>query len=122
MVVLNSNGRLLHLENQVLKLLTNTEAEYAALELGLGIAMRLDAEMLEIRADSEVMVNQMAGSFAVKSQHLKQYHWRACQLARNFLRVHYTYIPREQNILADTLATEASAGRRWVIGEAKCSG
>lgn len=117
-VVLNSAGKLVHLENQILKPMTNNEAEYAALMLGLQIALQLKAELVEIRADSEVMVNQMRGDFAVKSQTLKQIHWQVCQLTRYFLRVRYTHIPRDDNALADVLASEASAGRRWKLGVA----
>ena len=114
-VVLDHIGRLIHIENQTLAITTNNEAEYAALALGLKIAVRLRAEVVEIRADSEVMVNQMLGHFAVKSHRLKQFHWQVCELARKFPRVRYTHIPREQNALADTLAAEASAGRIWAL-------
>lgn len=115
-VVLDTMGQLLHIENQPLDIVTNNEAEYEALSLGLQIAIRLQAEVVEIRADSEVMINQMLGHFAVKSHRLRARHWQACELARRFPKVHYTHIPREQNVLADTLASEASAGRVWKMG------
>lgn len=115
-VIMDATGKLLHLQNQRLNIITNNEAEYAALALGLQIATHLKADFVEIRADSEVIVNQMLGNFAVKSHRLKQYHWQVCELARHFPRVHYTHIPREENALADTLAGEASAGRIWAIG------
>jgi len=114
-VVLDHLGRLLHIANQVLDITTNNEAEYAALAFGLQIAAQLQAEVVEIRADSEVMVNQMRGEFAVKSHRLKQFHWQVCELARKFPRVRYIHIPRDQNALADTLAAEASAGRIWTL-------
>lgn len=115
-VVLDAAGQLLHLQNQQLSIQTNNEAEYAALTLGLQIAARLQAEGVELRADSEVIINQMLGHFAVKSHRLKQFHWQVCELARHFPRVRYTRVPREENVLADTLAAEASAGRIWTIG------
>ena len=68
-----------------------------------------------MRLDSEVVVGQMTGRFAVNSPLLKPVHWAACELARNFPRVRYTHIPRGQNVLADALATEASAGRHWSL-------
>ncbi len=109
-VVTDMNGKLLHLQNKRLDTKTNNEAEYAALTLGLHVASRLKADLVEIRADSEVIINQMLGNFAVKSHRLKQYHWQACELARLFS------LPREENALADTLAGEASAGRIGSIG------
>ncbi len=115
-VIMDATGKLLHLQNQRLSTMTNNEAEYAALTLGLQIASRLKTDQVEIRSDSEVIVNQMLGHFAVKSHRLKQYHWQVCELARHFPRIRYTHIPREENALADTLAGEASAGRIWSIG------
>lgn len=117
-VVMDVRGQLLHLENKPIDAMTNNEAEYAALALGLQVAEQLRADVVEIRADSEVMVNQMLGYFAIRSHRLKQYHWQVCELARRFPKVRYTCIPREQNALADALAAEASAGRTWVMGGA----
>lgn len=77
-VVLDAGGQAVHLENRILPQMTNNEAEYAALALGLQIAARLGADTVEIRADSDVMVNQMTGSFAIKSHRLKDAHWKAC--------------------------------------------
>lgn len=117
-VVMDVRGELVHLENRPLDMATNNEAEYGALLLALEVAGRLEADVVEIRADSEVMVNQMCGNFTVNSNSLKQIHWQACQLARQFPRVRYFYVPRDVNVLADALATEASAGRMWKIGVA----
>jgi len=115
-IILDARGHLLHLQNQRLDLETNNEAEYAAVELGLRLAAQLTADVVEIRSDSEVIINQMLGNFAVKSHRLKQRHWQVCELARAFPRVYYTHIRREQNALADTLAAEAAAGRLWKLG------
>lgn len=115
-VITDTNGRLVHLENKRLDLATNNEAEYAALVLGLQIAANRLARDIEIRADSEVIVNQMLGNFAVRSHRLRQLHWQACELARQFMRVNYTRIERGDNALADTLAAEATLGRMWSIG------
>jgi ribonuclease HI len=112
-VVLNPRGQVIQIINQPLPAMTNNEAEYAALSLALQCAAKLNAELVEIRMDSEVIVGQMTGQFAVHSPKLKQCHWEACELARQFIRVRYVHIPREHNALADVLATEASAGRRW---------
>lgn len=114
-VVLDAAGKLLHVENQPLPEMTNNEAEYAALSLALKTAERLGADVVEVRLDSEVVVGQMRGEFAVNSPRLIQCHWLACGLARRFPRVRYKRIPREQNTLADALASEASAGRRWSL-------
>jgi ribonuclease HI len=114
-VALNAAGRVVHVINQPLPEMTNNEAEYTALKLALETAAQLQADVVEIRLDSEIVVGQMTGAFAVKSHKLRELHWQACELARQFPRVRYTHVPRELNALADALASEASAGRTWSL-------
>lgn len=57
--------------------------------------------------DSEVVVGQMRGYFHVNSADLRQWHWRACALARRLPQVRYCLVPREWNHLADGLAGQA---------------
>lgn len=109
----DGRGIILYLANQSLPPMTNNEAEYAALHMALFEAAKIIPERVEIRMDSEVVVNQMAGHFAVHSPRLKTMHQKACAMARQLPNVRYVHIPRELNAIADALATEASAGRAW---------
>lgn len=111
--VCDTRGTILQLLNQILPTMTNNEAEYAALHLALIEAAKIAPQQLEIRMDSEVVIKQMTGHFAVHSPRLKIMHQKACELARQFGNLRYTHIPREVNTLADALAAEASAGRAW---------
>lgn len=97
--------------SQQLPRMTNNEAEYQAALLGLSLANYLGARQVEIISDSEVVVRQMRGLSRVNSIRLKPLHQLTCQAAAAFDQVLYTYISREQNVLADALATEAVAGR-----------
>ena len=112
-VVQNELGHVVLVANRTLKPMTNTEAEYYGLIMALETAKRLPAQKIEVRLDSEVVVYQMAGKFAVRSATLKPLHRRACELARALPAVSYTHVPREQNLVANALAGEAVAGRRW---------
>jgi probable phosphoglycerate mutase len=112
-VVLDAQGAVIRLANRVLPVMTSGEAEYAGLILGLELAIEAGAVVAEMRMDSEVVAYQMSGRYAVNSPRLKLLHWTACDLTRQLVRVNYVYIPREENGLADSLATEASAGRAW---------
>ncbi len=112
-VALNLRRQVVALENRTLPLMTNNEAEYGGLLLALEIAAALQADEVEIRLDSEVVVGQMAGRWAVNSPKLKSPHQQACALARAIPRITYKHIPRELNEVADALATEAAAGRVW---------
>lgn len=114
-IVLDARGAVVLLANRVLPVMTSTEAEYVGLILGMELALKAEAVLAEMRLDSEVVVNQMAGYYAVNSPKLKTLHWQACDLARQFARVNYLHIPREENGLADALAAEASAGREWQL-------
>jgi ribonuclease HI len=112
-IVMSEAGSVVQLANRVLPPMTSTEAEYAGLILGLELAQVAGALVVELRMDSEVVVNQMAGRYAVNSPRLKKLHWEACDLARQFTKIGYMHIPREQNGVADALANEASSGITW---------
>lgn len=112
-VVMDKNGRVWQVANRVLPVMTNNEAEYMALLLAFEVALGAQAVDLDIRADSEIVVGQMIGQFSVNSARLKALHQQACAWSTRFQRVTYTHLPREENAVADALASEASAGRRW---------
>lgn len=106
-VARNERGRLLDLRWQRLPPVASTEAEYAALLLGLEMASALPAEIIYCVMDSEIVVGQMRGYFNVNSANLRPWHWRACAAVRRLPQVHFLLIPREWNRLADGLAAQA---------------
>lgn len=112
-VVSTPDGWIIGVMNQPLTVMTNNEAEYEGLLLALRLGKKWDATSLEIRLDSEIVVYQMMGRFAVNSPALKRLHQQACAEARHFSRLTFTHIPRHLNTLADALASEASFGRKW---------
>ena len=121
-VMREERGHVILLANRTLPRLTNNEAEYAALIMALEVAAQQRARTVEICLDSEVVVNQMTGRFAVNSATLKSWHRQACERARHVPHLTYTHIPREQNGVAHALATEAVAQRHWCTKDAPCSG
>jgi len=86
---------------------TNNEAEYRAVIAGLNKAIQLGATQVEIRSDSELMVNQLNGRYKVKSIGLRPLYLEARQLLAKFDQAKIDYIPRESNVEADALANEA---------------
>jgi ribonuclease HI len=104
-------GEVLAWECQRLPAMTNNEAEYAGLLLGLTLGRRLRAAETNCVLDSATVVRQMQGRAAVKSRALRQWHWRACEAARDVPNLRLRLIPREWNRLADGLA--AQAGMTW---------
>nr|XP_016476642.1 PREDICTED: uncharacterized protein LOC107798190 [Nicotiana tabacum] len=53
--------------------LTNNEAEYEALIVGLELARGLDSKVIEIKYDSQLVVNQVYGIFESKEERMQQY-------------------------------------------------
>lgn len=91
--------------------MTNNEAEYQAVLLGLALARGLGVSSVEIVSDSEVVVRQMQGQSRVLSQRLRQLHQETCARLGHFQKVTFRHVSREENHLADALATEALLGR-----------
>jgi ribonuclease HI len=83
---------------------TNNQAEYLALLLGLIIIQKIMpvTDILHIRLDSELLVHQISGRYAVKNQELKKLY----TIVKLILPVNYTmsHIPRAENAQADRLA------------------
>jgi len=91
---------------------TNNEAEYKAIIfalkkakslLGSHIAQQTD---VEIRSDSQLIVNQLSGLFKLKESELFQYFIAIWNLKQDFKSVSFTHIPREKNAIADRLVNE----------------
>ena len=83
---------------------TNNVAEYTAAILGLERAAELGASEVTLRADSRLVVEQLAGRWRVRNAVLQDLHARAREIASRFDRVRYEHVPREMNTAADRLA------------------
>ncbi|MEU8378054.1 bifunctional RNase H/acid phosphatase [Streptosporangium sp. NPDC048865] len=99
---------------------TNNVAEYRGLIAGLTSLLDLagDGARVEVRMDSKLVVEQMAGRWKVKNEGLRPLALEAAALARR-LKVTWRWIPREKNKDADRLANEAmdaaAKGRAWTL-------
>ncbi|GAB1821824.1 bifunctional RNase H/acid phosphatase [Herbidospora sp. RD11066] len=97
---------------------TNNVAEYRGLIAGLTALtnLGLDGVAVEVRMDSKLVIEQMAGRWKIKNEGLRPLATEAAALARRF-RVTWTWIPRERNTHADGLANEAmdaaARGEKW---------
>jgi ribonuclease HI len=86
---------------------TNNVAEYQGLLLGLRRARQMGAREVEVRADSQLLIRQLQGKYAVKNEVLKRLHEEALALLRSFDRYELLHVPREQNALADEMSNRA---------------
>jgi ribonuclease HI len=86
---------------------TNNVAEYQALIAGLQKAAELGARRVSVRADSKLVIEQVAGRWKVKQAHLVPLHRAARALLDGFEHVDLAHVPREQNRDADALVNAA---------------
>ncbi|MEV0701347.1 bifunctional RNase H/acid phosphatase [Saccharopolyspora sp. NPDC050389] len=86
---------------------TNNVAEYQGAIAGLRAAAELGATELEVRMDSKLVIEQLAGRWKVKHVNLQPLAAEARQLIAGFDRVDLQWVPRAQNAHADRLANEA---------------
>jgi ribonuclease HI len=88
---------------------TNNEAEYEAVVAGLGLALELGADNVELRSDSQVIVGHINGEYEAKGERMKKYLTKVQTMQTAFQRFYIKKIPREDNEKADHLARRASA-------------
>src|SRR5690242_10814759 len=86
---------------------TNNQAEYHGLILALRQALAAGADEVEVRGDSQLVLRQVEGRYAVRKEELKPLHAQATRLLAQFVRRTLTWVPREQNAGADAAANLA---------------
>jgi ribonuclease HI len=86
---------------------TNNQAEYRAVIKGLVLAKSLKVRQIEVRLDSELVVNQLNMEFKIKNSELALLFVKIWNLRQEFQQVTFKHIPREQNTLADKLVNQA---------------
>lgn len=92
---------------------TNNQAEYGALIFALekfkqvfGNKLAKTSE-IELRSDSELIVNQLNGNYKILDQKIQPLFLKAWNLKLDFKKVKFRLISREKNKSADSLVNEA---------------
>jgi ribonuclease HI len=106
-VLTDSAGNVIARLGRYLGKQTNNVAEYEGLLLGLKHARELGYREVEVRADSQLLIRQLKGEYAVRHAGLKPLHAEALRLLRNFDRFDLEHVPREENALADEMSNRA---------------
>jgi ribonuclease HI len=106
-VILNPEGHVVAKIGKFLGDSTNNVAEYMGLILGLKRARAMGIKELEVYSDSELLVKQLAGEYAVKAEHLRPLHDEASALLKGFSFIQVRHIPREENTAADLMSNRA---------------
>lgn len=89
---------------------TNNVAEYTALKEGISNYLKLGGKgPLQVYGDSKLVINQMSGAWKVKNQNLAKIKDETSAIIKKHdLKVKFTWVPREQNSIADSLAMPRS--------------
>jgi ribonuclease HI len=106
-VILSPEGHVVARLGKFLGDSTNNVAEYMGLILGLRRAKAMGIKELDVFSDSELMVKQLAGDYAVKADHLRPLHEEARSLLKGFSEVEVRHVPREENAQADLMSNRA---------------
>ena len=91
---------------------TNNQAEYQAVIFALKKTKQLigkekskDLE-IEIRSDSELLINQLNGQFKIKDKDLQPLFFEIWNIKQDFKDVKFVQVPREKNKEADLLVNK----------------
>ena len=106
-VIEDERGRVLKEVSQFIGRKTNNQAEYMALIQGLEVAAEYQADAIQIRLDSELLVRQLRGEYKVKSPLLKPLKNKVQKLLARYRVVGIEHIERRYNRAADRLANRA---------------
>jgi ribonuclease HI len=88
---------------------TNNVEEYEALVLGLRAAKGMGIQEVAVFGDSELIVQQIRNAYQAKHPRLRSYRNEVWDLIDSlFSAFNISFIPREKNTVADSLATSAS--------------
>ncbi len=95
-----------YIVSEYLEFATCNEAEYTGLIVGLEKAISLGIRELKVFGDSNLVVNQVNGTWKVKSDRLKSLYDQAIQLLSKFKQTTLDWIPRHENQLADSAVNQ----------------
>jgi ribonuclease HI len=87
---------------------TNNVTEYEALVLGLRAVREMGIQEVVVFGDVELVVQQIINAYQAKNPRLRSYRNEVWDLVDSFfLAFNISFVPREKNTVADSLATSA---------------
>ena len=87
---------------------TNNMAKYEASALGIQVAIDFKVKLLKVYGDLALVIHQVRGEWETRDHKLIPYRVYIKKLTEFFDDISFRHIPREENQMADVLATLAS--------------
>ncbi|XP_016747561.2 uncharacterized protein [Gossypium hirsutum] len=87
---------------------TNNMVEYEACIMGIRTAIDHEIKVLEVYGDSALIIYQLKGEWETRDPKLISYRKLILKLIKKFDDITFHYLPRDENQMADALATLAS--------------
>jgi ribonuclease HI len=108
-VICDERGEVVKEYEEFIGTTTNNVAEYRALIKGLELASNFPISEVECFSDSELMIKQLNGDYAVKNPRLHGLFLQVREKERHFGRVSYVHVSRAEACImkADQLANRA---------------
>jgi ribonuclease HI len=96
---------------------TNNQVEYQAVLKGIKLLREVNAEVIEIFGDSQLVTKRLEGEYECTDDILRVYHEECLQLLREFKIVRLEHIPKIHNSEGNRLAQGALGYRPILIVE-----
>jgi len=106
-VIRTNNGEELLISRSIGKA-TNNEAEYRSLITAIEESLKNNFSNIEIYSDSELLVKHIKGDYKVRALNLKPLYDLVTRSIRKLDSFSISWVPREENSLADELAKKGS--------------
>lgn len=106
--IADENGKPLERRHKYLWIATNNQAEYQWALHGIRRGIELGAREIELRMDSNLVIEQLSGNFKIKNPELKMIFEEIRELLQNWGgKITFTHVRREFNKEADRLSNVA---------------
>ena len=104
-ILISPDGKLYPLTAKLYFDCTNNMAEYEACSMGIQMAYDMKIKKLQVFGDSLLVVHQLNGEWETRDSKLIPYNKYIRELAQTFESITFEHVPRENNQVADALAT-----------------
>jgi len=111
-IIVDEENKILEEHKELLGVKTNNQAEYLAIIKALELALKYGSE-IQCYSDSELMINQLLGRYAIKNEELKKLIQAVKEKEKMFKKVKYTHVKRNNLFIkqVDKLVNNALDGR-----------